>query len=616
MLRKKFAALLSTVFVLAACGACTTTPESGNGSGNQSAQHTPFKAADYANLPVVPFTSVQAVQERGSGRFKMQASWADTYHVTFSNKNLARLEVYDESGTELKCATENFDLDLSAGQTVYVNAVPVKDKVRFSVKGEDNPAPQPFDVGEAPDATQFSTVSADPAVSPLEPATINYVKRKNTKYVYSNAPETLLPEHDLVNKCVTRQDVSNQSVFFTFEHQSRELQIQLGINVYYGYRVRNTGTADMYVTVKGVGLQLAGKGAYMGEKEWIDFYRTKFALPDFSDVSDSAMANYKAHLDFDGKYLVTEYQPTTYRIPAGAYMYVIGGTSVDAFDGINVANTANKKTTNAVVENGAVAFDVVGQAEGAFYIYDDLTAIAPGTPGGDSHMGGTIQPDASCGWDEGYVIDNQATWTFNDATAAQTLPVTYTNYYNEEMGEYAREYSPYTGTPNTPIEGTTAHVQNRTDWATHLDVQQAHDAVGTDVALFHTVDLEGNEVVYGCNYWDSEGKLPNMGSWMKDYQDLFTFVNQGDQPRTVRINIVPNGAMPVMMRSLDGRIIMEEGLKPFYAMYYNANDYGDRFDKACHYEVVIPAHSVKQFVVEYNLMANSYGYVKHSVELI
>ena len=622
MVSKKFAVLLSTVFVLAACCACEVNSDSGSGtgtgtgtgSGNQTA-HTQFKAADYANLPVLPFTSVQAVQESGSSKFKMQASWADTYHVTFSSKNLARLEVYDESGTELKCATASFDLKLNEGQTVYVNAAPVKDKVRFTVKGEDNPAPLPLELGEAPDITQFDT-TGNPAVDPLEPATISYVKRKNTKYVYSNAPETLLPEHDIINKCVTRQDVSDQSVYFTFEHQSRELQIRLGRSVYYGYRVRNTGEQDMYVTVRSVGFQFAGKGAYMGEEEWINFYRTKFALPDFSDVSESAMGNYTAHLDFYGKYIVNEYQPTTYRIPAGQYMYVMGGTTVDAFDGINVADTANKKSINAVVENGAVVFDVVGKAEGAFYIYDDISAVKPGTPGGDSHMGGTIQPDASCGWDEGYVVDNQATWTFNDNTQAQTLPVTFTNYYNEDMGSYAREYSPYTGKPNTPIEGTTAHVQNRTDWATHLDVQQAHDAVGTDVALFHTVDLEGNEVVYGCNYWDSEGKLPNMGSWMKDYQDVFTFVNQGNQPRTVRINIVPNGAMPVMMRSMDGKRVMEEGLKPFYAMYYNANEYGDRFDKACHYEVVIPAHSVKQFVVEYNLMANSYGYVKHSVDLI
>ena len=163
-------------------------------------------------------------------------------------------------------------------------------------------------------------------------------------------------------------------------------------------------------------------------------------------------------------------------------------------------------------------------------------------------------------------------------------------------------------------------MQNRNYWATHLDVQQSFDCVGTEVALFHTVDKNGNPIVYGCNYWDSEGKLPNMGSWMKDYQDVFTFVNQGDKPRTVRINIIPNGAMPVMMRSMDGKRIMDNGLAPFYALNHGPDMINgglkEGFDRACHYEVVIPPHSVKQFAVEYNLMANSNGYVRHSVELI
>ena len=614
MFKKKVAAAVAAVLALSCLCACGENPKKPP-ENEPPKSEVKFVAADYENLPVLQFGSLQAVENSGSGKFVMKAPWTDTFKVTFSSKVIKELVIFDEEGNTLAAETSNFSISLNKGEVVYIHATPVKTSVRFTVKGTDNPQPLPFDIGEAPDPASFATTSENPEVSPLRPATISYVKRKNTKYVYSNAPETLVQE--VVNKCITRQDVSDQSVYFTFEHQSREVANP----VWYGYRVTNKSeTEDMYVTVKNVGFQMDGKGAYMGEKEWIDFYRTKFALPDLSTLSPSQQELYKGYYDFNGDYMITEYQPTTYRIPAGKYMYVMGGTSIDAFDCIDVAGTANRKSANAVVENGAVLFDVIGEAEGAFYIYDDIEEVIPGGAGCDTHLGGTIQPEASCGWDEGYVIDNQATWIFNDKTEGQALPVTYTNMYNSELGESAREHATARGTPNTWIEGTKEHVQNRNYWATHLDVQQSHDCVGTDVALFHTVDKNGNSIVYGCNYWDSEGKLPNMGSWMKDYQDVFTFVNQGDKPRTVRINIIPNGAMPVMMRSMDGKRIMDSGLAPFYALNHGPDMVNgglkEGFDRACHYEVVIPPHSVKQFAVEYNLMANSNGYIRHSVDLI
>ena len=598
MFLKKLAVAMSAVLVLASCCACGETPDP---DPEQPKTDAEYRAEDYADLPVIPFTSIQAVQSEHSCKLKMKASWSDTYHVTFSNKAVQKIDIFDENGKTLVSADKNFDITLQEGQIVYVSATPIKTNVRFTVKGEENGQPLPFDLGAAPDPASFKTTSENPDVDPLQPARISYEKRKNTKYIYSNAPETLIQE--VVNKCITRQDVSNESVYFTFEHQSRNVG-----PVYYGYRVTNTGDEDMYVTVKAIGYQLSGTGAYHGEKEWVDFYRTQFPLPDMTGLTDYEYSLYKDYLNFSGEYFVHNFQPTTYRIPAGKFMYVIGGTTVDSFDNINVAGTANKTSNTAVVENGAVLFDVVGEAEGAFYIYNDIAAINKGGAGYDTHMGGTIQPDASCGWDEGYVVDNQATWIFNDATPAQALPVTYTNYYSDLYPNASRIGGP-TGTPNTPIEGTTAHEQNRRYWATHIDVQQLNDAVGTDVTLFHTVDKDGNPIVYGCNYWDSEGLLPNMGNWMKDFQDVFTFVNQGDRPRTVTINIRPNGAIPVMMRSMDGKRVMEEGLKPFYAMHYAD------FDRSCQYRVVIPAHSVKQFVVEYNLMANSSGYMYHSVDL-
>ena len=302
MFAKKFAAAVAAVLALSCFCACGEIPQNPEGN-NPPKIEVKFEASDYENLPVVQFSSMQAVENSGSGKFKMQAPWTDTFKVTFSSKVIKQMAVFDESGKTLVASDSNFEVSLTKGQVVYVNATPAKTSVRFSVKGKDNPQPLPFDIGEAPDPASFSTTSEKPNVSPLEPATINYVKRKNTKYVYSNAPETLMQE--VVNKCITRQEVSNESVFFTFEHQSREVQN----TVWYGYRVTNTSeTEDMYVTVKGVGLQMDGDGAYMGEKEWIDFYRTKFDLPDFSGLSAQELQYYKDYINFGGKYTVAEFQ--------------------------------------------------------------------------------------------------------------------------------------------------------------------------------------------------------------------------------------------------------------------------------------------------------------------
>ena len=635
MLGKKIAVALAGIFMLGAFCACDPAPqphtvhvdadkdgkcdECGTEIAQGPVAGEPFDVKQYEDLPVVQFSSVQAVQEEGNCVLKMRAPWTDTFQVTYSEKAVEDLRFYSEQGEEIATTPlqkeKGFELSLQKGQIVYACVDPVKTAARFTVKGVENSAPLPFDLAEAPDPSGFSTTDADPSVDPLEPAELNYEKRKDTLYVYSNAPETLMPE--AVNVCITRQPVSNKSVYFTFEHQSREVG-----GVYYGYRVTNTGTEDMYVTVKNIGFQFTDKGAYLGQKEWIDFYNTNFALPDFSDLSESQMRLYKGYYDFAENYILSGYQPTTYRIPAGKYMYVMGGTTSDSFGGFNVASTANKMSNNAICENGAVLFDVVGEAEGAFYIYNDIGKVVPGGEGYDTHQGGWLQPAASCGWDEGYVIDNQATWIFNDATPAQALPVNYTNYYSDEVGTSRVEgEGGVTGTPNAPIEGTKEHRQlNRTEWVTHIDVQQHHEAIGKDVTLFHTVDKNGNPIVYGCNYYDSVGKLPNMGNWMKDLQDIFTFVNRGDKARTVRINITPNGCIPVMLRTMDGKRVMDEGLKPFFAMFHGSDKVAgvmeDGFDKACHYEIVIPPHTVKQIAVEYNLMANSSGFMRHSVDLI
>ena len=112
-----------------------------------------------------------------------------------------------------------------------------------------------------------------------------------------------------------------------------------------------------------------------------------------------------------------------------------------------------------------------------------------------------------------------------------------------------------------------------------------------------------------------------MGNWMKDYQDLFTFVNQGDKPRTVRIHLRPNGGLAAFFRDMNGKVIPGTEKSALYRGG-GANPFDgpikilEEFDIAVHQEFTIPPHSVFQVVAEYNLMANSCGNVRHWVELV
>ncbi len=593
---RKWAAC-AAAFALFACCACT-----GGGSTDVGTADT-IDLSAYASLPEIRFSSLWASEQQGSSKYHMRVPFTDTYTVEFKPTQVERYELYDDTGALLKDAKSSFEISLEAGQKVYACVTPRSKIVRVTVTPKENRALQPFALAEAPAASDFATTSADPSADPLRPAEIEYVKRPNTLYVYCNAPEAVYQGPQAVNRCITRQDISDREVFFTFEHQSDGI----APGVWYGYRVTNTGKEDAFITVKNIGFQVSGAGSYHGEQEWTQFYNTKFGMPDLRDLTASQRKNWEAYFNFSGTYPVPYTQPTTYRIPAGKYIYVLGGTTLDAFGRCNVFNTADTMT-NGNCQNGAVLFDVAGSAEGAFFIYNRVDLIKTGGAYCNTHLG-INDPEAygvvHAGEDEGFVVDNSATWTFNDATpATEELPVTFTNSYADELEE--------TGAPGAVIPSN-KHTQVQTYWATHINVQGCHDAVGTDMTSFHTVyGPDRLPITVGCEWYDTRGMLANIGNWMKDYQDLYTFVNQGDRARTITVHTRATGALVGMVRDLEGNIVA--GTEKFY-FTYGTTEYGDEIDKHFSYTVEIPAHSVVQFVVEYNLMANSYGYVRHSVEL-
>lgn len=586
---RKWAVPLAAAFVMLACSAC-------GGS---------FNSSEYDALPEVRFSSFYGSDENGNAcKVKMRVPYDDTYSVKFAQTMVKEVTLLDGSGKKIASGTESFEVTLKKDALVYASFVPQNKKVKVEVTAKEHLTQLPFDVVGAPDPDSFdvSSISGDP----MEAAEIEYKKRDGILYAYSNTPETV--KDYAVNKAMTRHDVTDREVFFTFEHNASQFIDRGGI--YYGYRVRNTDEKDIYITVKNVGMQVSGAGAFYGELEWTRFYNTKFALPDMSQWTASAQSSFDAWYGFGGKYKNPNYQPATYKIPAGKYMYVIGGTSQDSYNGYTVEG--GNQLAGGSCQNGAVLFEVKGKAEAAFYAYNDINAIKNDTT---SHIGIRLEDGRGCiGTDEGAVVDNSATWVFNDETPAQQLPVTFTNYYEdfeEKLDAYGKPIR-ITGEPNAEINST-PHTQNETYYYTHCNVQGNHLAVGTDMTAFHTL-YEGTPVVIGCDYFDVNGWTANVGNWMKDYIDTYTFVNRGDKEREVTVKIVPviGGALTVMVRDKDGKLI--DGTEG-YSMYYHSSEYGDAVNSPFAYTVRVAPHSVQQFHVEYNLMANSYGTVSHEVNL-
>ena len=149
-------------------------------------------------------------------------------------------------------------------------------------------------------------------------------------------------------------------------------------------------------------------------------------------------------------------------------------------------------------------------------------------------------------------------------------------------------------------------------WVTHINPMQHSDAVGTDMTKYHTVNSNGEEIVIDYNHLDGNGNYANIGNWMIDYMEHYTFVNHGSKDRKVTVGFDNNGCVAVLVRDKDGNLI--EGTPQYTIVQKPLNGYAGVYDRFS-YSVTVPAGGYVQFVVEYNLVANASGYVKHHVEL-
>ena len=143
---------------------------------------------------------------------------------------------------------------------------------------------------------------------------------------------------------------------------------------------------------------------------------------------------------------------------------------------------------------------------------------------------------------------------------------------------------------------------------THLNPQYDHRAVGMDLVEFIWHDKYGNELVFDNNHADGSGAPANTANWMIEYQDHFTFVNQGDKDRKVTLHLRDHGTLAMLVRDSKTGEVLE-------ASYTAGLGEGSNVFSNYTYEVVIPAHSIKQITLDYLLVACSYGSVIHAAAI-
>ncbi len=540
-------------------------------------------AADVRNAEAFRLSSIEdTTGEDGSAAYAVTAPYTDTY--TLSCDEASEITVY-ENQKKLGKGEGSLSVSLNEGgsYTIHIQTAQGNTPFVLNAQADNHLVTLPYDVGTPADTSAISTESG--GGDPMVPAKVDYQKRPGGTYIFINNPEQV-PSED-VGKAFLKNEGLTGEVYMTFENANYS-----GEPFYLGYRLKNEGESDVYITVTNIGYQAGG--TWFGQLAWYDFYNTKFELPE-----DYFTSSGKYFVDFGYQdYTPRVYQPTTYRLPAGEAFYVIGGTTEDAYNHINVGDTANKTLGNIKCANGNVKFYVTGgSVTGTFYCYSDPAQVAadPEVLGylTGNHASVYNGSDAHSG-----IIDNAMTWTFSDETEDGLLPVTYTNRYADKLPARAKPYEAYDSTDHT--------VEKTSSWMTHLNPQNDHKAVGMDMVTFHCTDSKGNVIVIDNDHADGAGNPANTGNWMIEYQDHFTLVNQGDKERTVKLQLQDHGTLAMLAR--DG--ITGEVLEAKYTC-----GLGNVKGYTYTYTVSVPAHSIRQVVLDYCLVACSYGSVIHSATL-
>ena len=465
----------------------------------------------------------------------------------------------------------------------------------------------PFDPINIKNESEFDTSSI--SYDPLNHSEIKYQKREG-KYLYinSNNPEIISEEN--INKAFIRLNISNKEVFFTYEHNTYSIKNKL----YSGFQVRNTGNSNIQVKIKNIGFTYDGKGKWLGQKEWIDFFGINFKLKNIDKWNKNQTERFISLFDFSTDYEPTPFQTRTYTIPPNEYFYVIGGTTADAYENINVFNTADKDIKGTII-NGVVLFEVIGQAEGAFFVYDNITIPQIDKTSYQGYI--SEKGEQYIGYDNcNGVVDNSITWEFNDLTKGQFLPIKYKVSYKKNAHREGQ-------TPYSKIETKEYEFKNNY-WVSHLNphnnyrISETDEGVpvGKDMTKFITKNENGGPIILDNEHYDGKGNIGNFGNWMIDYIDNFNFVNRGDNPRRISVILKHGyqGSLACFIRNAKLEIIKGTEQNTIICRS-SKSESNDGIDDKLVYNITVEPHSVAQIYLEYVNLANSYGNVTHLVYL-
>ncbi|MDL2287672.1 hypothetical protein LJB90_03855 [Eubacteriales bacterium OttesenSCG-928-G02] len=470
-------------------------------------------------------------------------------------------------------------------------------------------------------------LTLDPTKALNHRTNIEYTKRDNGTFIYSNNPEMLQAED--VGVAILRTDNLTGECIFTLEHSN-----YTGNAMYLGYQLLNTSDTDVTVTITNIGYQVQGE--WLGQSSWSDYFNYKFELP-----FDYFLENGKVNPVYFGcdyiDYTPRIYEAQTFTIPSGEYIYVLGGTSADAYNNINVGNTADKRVEKGKCVNGVVKFSITGgEVQGSLYCYTAASQVQA-NPAGQGYIvdrNGKNYGAQYKGMDyKQGLIESNLTFIVNDLDTNGRLPVSYTKMQD---AAYASKKTPY-----QKLDLTEKTIR-RTNWLTSLNPNYS-DAIGTDMSVFNCTDADGNPIVIDTESLDGRGELANIGNWMIQYTDNFTFVNIGDKARTFKVykKGAASGALFNMVRDYEGNILkaymkanpynfsslndvfagidkslLVEKNGHFWMTVEGNRPYCDVMDeRALCYEVTVQPKSIERISVDTVILGNSNGGITHWVEV-
>ena len=569
---KRLFSLLLIFATISTLTSCKITIDKGDDNSDDNTEEQYEITGDVFRLSSI----VDITDTSGVASYAVCAPYTDTYEIKCTKSS--KLVIYD-SERIIKSGTTELNVELKKDVVYGLRIETDGEEKSFKIhtKALNHEITLPYDVADVADVSNISLESSD--ADPLESAVIDYKKRDGGTYIYSNNPE-LVPSDSVGDAFIRNTDLTGE-VFFTFEHANYSSS-----PFYLGYQLKNEGDKDVYITVTNVGYQAGG--TWFGQMSWFDYYNTSFTLPEIYRTNPDRYSNFDyAYQNYSPKI----FQPTTYRLPAGEYIYVIGGTSEDAYSNINVNNTADKLLDPNKCANGNVKFIVSGgSVTGTFYCYNDIAQVKAEPNQRGYRTGNYYAQYSGIAYHQG-VIDNYASWTFNDFTEPGDLPVSYTNVYADNLPQVAIPYQEYNNSEH--------QVNNVYSWITHLNPQNEHKAVGMDIVDFEWVNSFGEPVKIDNLHADGGGRPANTANWMIEYQEHYTFINQGDEERKITLYLKDGGTLAIMLRDSNTGEVLSTYYTMGQASLYYAQD------------IYVPPHAAIQVTLQYVLVACSYGNVTH-----